>query len=210
MKTESAPCRYDIVLPGQPLPAASVEKLRDLLLRVQLCKGRDEDLAHDLWWELVDVPTGAARIVAGVREINYTAGDPTLKPFWRAPGFNHFGDEADGPLLIESLDRIADLAGRVLNGWRWQLYSGGGPESDKCFACVYSRFGAFTARQDTLPTAFVAAILEARIALAEAEQPAYPFRQRPPQVGQSAAFEMEAPVPALRIVATSQRPGRSL
>ena len=77
------------------------------------------------------MPTGAARIVAGVREINYTAGDPTLKPFWRAPGFNHFGDEADGPLLIESLDRIADLARRVLNGWRWQLYSGGGPESDK-------------------------------------------------------------------------------
>ena len=45
----------------------------------------------------------------------------------------------------------------------------GGPDDDKCFACVYSRSGAFSAVLNSLPAALIAAILEAKIALAGAE-----------------------------------------
>jgi hypothetical protein len=166
MGIESAPYLVDVSSPEHLAPTASAIKLRALLARVQAYDGRDENLSHDVWWELVDVPTGATREIGGLREINYTAGDPALKPFWRAPGMNHFGDQPDGPLLIESLDRVADLAGRALSGWRWQVYSGGGPDDDKCFACIYSRLGAFSAVLNTLPAAFIAAILEAKMALA--------------------------------------------
>ena len=128
MSKEGAPFLVDAALHGETVLSTSLPRLRALLARIQACDGRDEDLSHDIWWELVDVPTGAAREIGGRREINYTAGDVALKPFWRPPGVNHFNDCADGPLLIESIDRAAELAARVLSGWKWQLYSGGGPD----------------------------------------------------------------------------------
>jgi hypothetical protein len=147
--------------------AISGAHLRALLARVYRYDGRDAELSDDLWWELVDVPTGAARTVNGVREINYTAGDPGLKPFWRPVGVNHFGNDPDGLPLIDSLDRVIALANRALNGWKWQLYSGGGPDNDKCFACVHSKLGAFSALHSSSSAALVAAILEAKIAVAQ-------------------------------------------
>jgi hypothetical protein len=180
MGIEGAPYLVDVSFRGHAVPTASTFKLRALLERVQSCDGRDESLSHDLWWELVDVPTGATREIGGFREINYTAGDPALKPFWRAPGVSHFGDQHNGPLLMESLDRATDFAERVLSGWRWQLYSGGGPDNDKSFACVYSRFGAFSAVLNSLPAALIAAILEAKIALAAADDQKRLFPRQPP------------------------------
>jgi hypothetical protein len=214
MNTQGAPYLVDASLRGRSVPATSAAKLRALLARVQACDGRDESLSHDIWWELVDVPTGATREIGGLREINYTAGDPALKPFWRAPGISHFGDQPNGPLLIESLDRVADLAGRVLTGWRWQLHDGGGPDNDQCFACVYSKFGAFSALQNALPAAFIAAILEARVALAGVDDEKRFFWRRPlailPQGRQYDAFEAGAAVSArMRLAGGNHAHGQS-
>ena len=209
MGIEGAPYLVDVSLRGHSAPTASTGKLRALLERVQNCDGRDENLSHDLWWELVDVPTGATREIGGLREINYTAADPALKPFWRAPSVSHFGDQHNGPLLIESLDRATDLAGRVLSGWRWQLYCGGGPDNDKSFACVYSRLGAFSAVLNSLPTALIAAILKAKIALAAVEDQKRLFpRQAPASLPQARrrgdAFDADVPVAApMRLAAGS-------
>ena len=171
-----------------------------MLERVQNCDGRDENLSHDIWWELVDVPTGATREIGGLREINYTAGDPALKPFWRAPGISHFGDQRNGPLLIELLDRATDLAGRALSGWRWQLYSGGGPDNDKSFACVYSRLGAFPAVLNSLPAALIAAILAGENRAGGRRRPETFLSAQPPaslpQGRRRDAFEAGVPVAA--------------
>jgi hypothetical protein len=140
-------------------------KLRGLLTRLNGCVGQDEELSHDIWWELVDIPSGAARVIDGRREIDYNARDPVRRPFWRPLPADHFGDGVDRPLLIESIDRVVDFAERVLPGWRWQLQSGGGPDNEKCFACVYDRIGVFSAVFDSRPLALLAAILEAKIAI---------------------------------------------
>jgi len=58
----------------------------------------------------------------------------------------------------------------VLNGWKWQIYGGGGPDNDQCFACIYCRIGAFSALANTLPTALAAAILKAKIAQADLDE----------------------------------------
>jgi hypothetical protein len=213
MTTPGSSYLVDASLRGRPVLATSAGKLRALLARVQACDGGDENLSHDIWWELVDVPTGATREIGGLREINYTAGDPALKPFWRAPGMSHFGDQPNGPLLIESLDRVADLAGRALKGWRWQLYNGGGPDNDKCFACVYSKLGAFSALLNTLPTAFIAAILEAKVALAGVDEKRLSWR-RPvasvPQGRQCDAFEVGVGVAAqMRLAEGNHAHGQS-
>ena len=214
MGIERAPYLVDASSPGHFTPTASAIKLRALLARVQAYDGRDENLSHDLWWELVDVPTGATREVGGLREINYTAGDTALKPFWRAPGMNHFGDQPDGPLLIESLDRVANLAGRALSGWRWQVYSGGGPDDDKCFACVHSRLGAFSAVLNSAPAAFVAAILEAKIALASMDDQKRVLWRQPlaslPQSRRRDAFEADVAIPVpMRLTAGNHARGHS-
>jgi hypothetical protein len=214
MGTESAPYLVDASSPGHLAPIASAIKLRALLARVQAYDGRDANLSHDVWWELVDVPTGATREIGGLREINYTAGDPALKPFWRAPSMNHFGDLPDGPLLMESLDRVADLAGRALSGWRWQVHSGGGPDDDKCFACIYSRLGAFSAVLNSLPAAFVAAILEAKIALASMDDQKRVLWRLPPanlsQGRQRDAFEADIAIPVpMRLTAENHARGQS-
>jgi hypothetical protein len=206
MGIEGAPFLADASFRGHALPAGAA-RLRGLLERVQACDERDETLSHDVWWELVDVPTGATREIGGVREINYTAADPFLKPFWRAPGNSHFEDQPDGPLLLESLDRAADFAARVLSGWRWQLYSGGGPDNDKCFACVHSRQGAFSAVANTMPGALIAAVLEAKIALAGRDDP-QPFLWKQPLAGPPArrrdAYQASAvPVAPIRLAAAS-------
>jgi len=46
-------------------PRAHVARLGRLLARVRACDGPDEALSHDIWWELVDVSSGATREVAG-------------------------------------------------------------------------------------------------------------------------------------------------
>jgi hypothetical protein len=140
-------------------------KLRGLLMRLYGCVERDEELSHDIWWELIDIPSGAARVINGRRETDYYARDATRKPFWRPLPDDHFGDGVDRPLLIESIDRVADFIERVLPGWRWQLQSGGGPDNEKCFACVYDRFGAFSAVSGSRPLSLLAAAVEAKIAV---------------------------------------------
>jgi hypothetical protein len=140
-------------------------KLRGLLTRLYRCVGQDDELSHDIWWELVDIPSGAVRVIYGRREIDYNARDPVRKPFWRPLPADHFGDGVDRPLLVDSIDRAVDFAERVLPGWRWQLQSGGGPNNEKCFACVYDRIGAFSAVLDSRPLALLAAILKAKIAI---------------------------------------------
>jgi hypothetical protein len=147
-------------------PNAGVDygKLARLLARVQACAGQDEALSHDVWWELVDRDSGAAREIDGRREVNITAGDLAAKPFWREPGAYYFGDAEEKRLLIDSVDRAAELVDRVLKGWRWQIYSGGGPDNDKSFACVYSGAGAFSARARSESVALIAALIEAKMA----------------------------------------------
>jgi hypothetical protein len=160
----------DPISHGNALAKTDAERLRELLARVQVSEGNDEELSHDIWWELVDVPSGAAREIDGRREINIMAGEPALKPYWRALGSDYFADAEEKRLLIDSVDRAADLAAQALKGWKWQLYSGGGPDNDQCFACVHHRTGAFSAIADTLPSALIAAILKAKIAEAPLDE----------------------------------------
>ena len=145
-------------------PRADIARLCRLLARVRACEGPDETLSHDIWWELVDVSSGATREIDGRREVNIMAADPVAKPVWREPGAYYYGDAEERRLLIDSIDRAADLADRVLKGWQWQIYSGGGPDNEQCFACVYSRDGAFSARGRSEPATLIAAIIEAKIA----------------------------------------------
>jgi hypothetical protein len=144
-------------------PRAHVARLGRLLARVRASEGPDEELSHDVWWELVDVASGATREIDGRREVNIMATAPGAKPIWREPGAYYYGDAEERRLLIDSIDRAAELAERVLKGWRWQIYSGGGPDNEQCFACIYSRNGAFSARGRSEPAALIAAIIEAKI-----------------------------------------------
>jgi hypothetical protein len=162
--------RVEVIFDEDGAANAEAESLRALLERVEACRGKDEALSHDIWWQLVDVPSGATRERDGQREVNFAAGDPHAKPFWRAISSNYFEDFEAQRLLVDSIDRVADLAGRVLEGWKWQVYSGGGPDNEQCFACVYCRMGAFSALADTLPTALAAAIIKAKIALAAVDE----------------------------------------
>jgi transposase-like protein len=156
--------QYDDSTPYiDPRPNARVARLGALLSRVLDCTGHEKELSHDIWWELVDVVSGAAREIDGCREVNITAGTRGVKPIWRKPGPSYFGDAEEPRLLINSIDRAVDLAERVLKGWRRQIESGGGPGTEKCFACVYSEAGAFSARSKTQSAALIAAILEAKI-----------------------------------------------
>ena len=143
---------------------ADFARLGRLLARVRACEGPDEELSHDIWWELVDVASGATREIDGRREVNIMAADPGAKPIWREPGPYYYGDAEERRLLIDSIDRAADLAERLLRGWRWQIYSGGGPDNEQCFACIYCRTGAYSARARSGPAALIAAIIEAKIA----------------------------------------------
>jgi hypothetical protein len=170
MRTAAARRLVDVVFYEDGAEKAPSDKLRDLLERVEASYGNDEALSHDLWWELVDVPSGATREIDGRRQVNFAAGDPHARPFWRAIASNYFEDFEAQRLLIDSLDRVADLAERVLNGWKWQIYSGGGPDNDQCFACIYCRLGAFSALANTLPAALAAAILKAKIAQADLDE----------------------------------------
>ena len=149
---------------GRPNAAVPYGKLSRLLERVKACQGQDEALSHDIWWDLVDRDSGATREIGGRREVNITADNPAAKPFWREPGAFYFGDAEEKRLLIDSIDRATDLLDRVLAGWRWQVYSGGGPDNEKCFACVYSGVGAFSAQAHTGAAALIAAIIEAKMA----------------------------------------------
>lgn len=141
--------------------------LAALLARVRICRGGDEELSHDIWWHLVDVPGGAAREIDGRREVNITAWDVALKPLWRPV---HYRDEEEGRLLIDSIDRAADLARRVLEGWRWRLSSADESDADRCHACIHSGFRSFSAVSNTESAALIAAILEAKIAEGDARR----------------------------------------
>jgi hypothetical protein len=156
--------QYDESIPYiDPRPNARVARLGALLSRVLDCVGHERELSHDIWWELIDIPSGAGREIDGCREVNITAETRGVNAIWRKPGSSHFRDAKEPRLLINSIDRAVELAERALKGWRRQIYSGGGQDNEKCFACVYSEAGAFSARTRTEPAALIAAILEAKI-----------------------------------------------
>lgn len=153
---------------------AAPDELRALRDRVLAATGTDRELDVDVCLALGIDPThgGEASGFIGVDTVyRFTSGMPLSEAAAKYPDWKtHAAISYRVPEITGSLDAAVALCERVLPGWPWSAYGGGGADPDKPSVNVWPREQPFPAALDvseeaaTLALAFLAATLSALIA----------------------------------------------